>query len=519
MNRDRKALLKAAFAKGRLLLVGIDPPEDLEGLPDDVKVYDGGELNVVETLFGFGKTIIDAAAPVAVAVKPNIAFFEQHGPEGLQALKRLVLYAHRQYPELLVIVDSKRNDIGKTAEAYARSLFRDGKKGYDFDGTTVNGSLGWDGIKPFAEYEGGSRLVFVLCHTSNKSAAVPQEVPVDLGDEQFRAIAGDLNFGADRMLYYEMTAHLIGKQYNGFGNVGAVVGATYPEQMAAIRAILPNAVFVVPGFGTQGGDEMSILEVGLTEEGGGLLCNYSSGISEAYKKDEFAGMSFAESVAAAIAKFDAKLRACRREVLAFRIFERTKAVLHGHYVYKSKRHGDVFVAKEKALEDVEDVRDLAGLLAEMLAEQPCEFDIVIGPADPGTMLAERVAEAYFDLTGNKVGWGYAGKDGENYVLKTDVAEKVQGKRVAMVDDIITKGTTYFLVKSAISTAGGQVVVFAAMWNRGGLSSEEADALVRSLVNRRFPDYAPEECAKCAQGIRANEDHGHGKEFNAQKDVA
>ena len=515
-------ILAAAFRLGKLLCAGIDPPKKLEELPEDVKIYTPlGILDIEETIFNFGKQIADAVSDLACAVKPNIAFFSRHGEAGERALRRIIRYCHTCYPWMIVHCDGKRGDISHTAEAYADEIFGD----FGFDGVTVNDHLGADCVMPFVEWGDGSKLIVPLCRTSNKSAAAKQDVRVILEPEELTALFnGPAYHGSPRandiwpspMRYFEMTAWQIGGTYDTLGNCGAVVGATVPEQMAAVRAILRKSPLLVPGFGAQGGDVEKTLEDGLTEDGSGLICNYSRGISEAYKREEYAGMTFVQAARTAALAADAELRCYRRQTLALRVFEHTNAILYGgHYVYKSERHGEVYVAKDEALRDPSNVRLFGRLLAEMIVDQP--FDAVLGPADPGIGLSQFTALAIQEATGVAVPALYASKEGDGFKLKPDQQELVRGKRIALVDDVVTKGTTYGQVKKVIEDAGGTVTVFASLWNRGGLTAEKAGVPTFSAVKRQFGDCAPDECQLCADGVPVNTDHGHGADFLAKAD--
>jgi orotidine-5'-phosphate decarboxylase len=210
-------LLDVSRANNSLLCVGLDP--DPQKLPVD---------NVLE----FNKAIIDATADLVCAYKPNLAFYEAMGIRGLQILKKTVAYVPKNIP---VIGDAKRGDIGNTAVAYAKALF----EYYKFDAVTVSPYLGYDSVEPFLNYKHGG--VFVLCRTSNRSAADFQ----DLVD----------NFG---MKFYQSVA-LRASEWNKEGNIGLVVGATYPEELKEVRKMCPEMPLLIPGIGAQGGDlELSV---------------------------------------------------------------------------------------------------------------------------------------------------------------------------------------------------------------------------------------------------------------------
>jgi orotidine-5'-phosphate decarboxylase len=210
-------LLDASRRNRSLLCVGLDP--DPSKLP-------------VKDVFEFNRAIIDATSDLVCCYKPNLAFYEAMGIRGLQALKKTVAYIPRDIP---VIGDAKRGDIGNTAVAYARALF----DYYKFDAVTVNPYLGYDSVKPFLDYR--NKGIFVLCRTSNSSASDFQ----DLVD----------NFG---MKFYQSVALRAG-DWNKGGNVGLVVGATYPEELKEIRKLCPDMPLLIPGIGAQGGDlELSV---------------------------------------------------------------------------------------------------------------------------------------------------------------------------------------------------------------------------------------------------------------------
>jgi orotidine-5'-phosphate decarboxylase len=210
-------LLNASRINRSLLCVGLDP--DPSKLP-------------VKDIFEFNRSIIDATSDLVCCYKPNLAFYEAMGMRGLQALKKTVNYIPKDIP---VIGDAKRGDIGNTAAAYAKALF----DYYKFDAVTVNPYMGYDSVKPFLDYQ--DKGIFVLCRTSNSSASDFQ----DLVD----------NFG---MKFYQTVALRAG-DWNKGGNVGLVVGATYPEELKEIRKMCPDMPLLIPGIGVQGGDlELSV---------------------------------------------------------------------------------------------------------------------------------------------------------------------------------------------------------------------------------------------------------------------
>jgi orotidine-5'-phosphate decarboxylase len=213
--------------------VGLDPHPSL--LP---------EKDVVT----FNRAIIEATADLTCCYKPNLAFYESMGPQGLEALLRTVEHVPRHLP---VIADGKRGDIASTAEAYARALF----DVYGFDAATVNPYLGTDSLAPFLER--ADKGVFVLCRTSNPGGA----------DLQGLAVTSD---GSSRPLY-EVVAELARDRWNERGNVGLVVGATFPEELGHIRQLCPRLPFLLPGVGAQGADVAAAVRNALDEDGAGFI--------------------------------------------------------------------------------------------------------------------------------------------------------------------------------------------------------------------------------------------------------
>jgi orotidine-5'-phosphate decarboxylase len=217
-------LLAAERQNHSLLCVGLDP--EPERLPDDLRT-----LPVERGIVQFCRAIIEATAPYASVFKPNLAFFEVLGPAGLVALQEVLRAIPAHIP---VIADAKRGDIGSTARNYAAAIFET----YGFDAVTVNPYLGYDAVAPFLAYR--DRGVILLCRTSNPSARDFQDLRVLEADGQARPL-------------YEVVARRV-QDWNEAGNCALVVGATYPQEMRAVRALCPDLPILVPGIGAQGGD-------------------------------------------------------------------------------------------------------------------------------------------------------------------------------------------------------------------------------------------------------------------------
>ena len=229
-----KRLAMAARRNDSLLCVGLDPRHKRLAPGDD--------------LFGFNQRVIDATRDLVCAYKPNYAFYEAAGPEGLEALRRTIAYIH-DTAAVPVILDGKRGDIGSTAKAYATAAF----EVWGADALTVNPYLGGDSVAPFIA--DAAHGVFLLCHTSNPGATDLQTLPCP-----------------DRPLY-----EIVAEKASTWGT-GLVVGATYPEALAQVRALAPEAWILLPGVGAQGGDLQAALTAGLREDGLGVVVNASRGV-------------------------------------------------------------------------------------------------------------------------------------------------------------------------------------------------------------------------------------------------
>ncbi|OJW19636.1 MAG: orotidine 5'-phosphate decarboxylase [Planctomycetales bacterium 71-10] len=271
-------VVAAVRRKGNPVVVGIDPrPEELPaGFLDR---FPADRRGVAEALKAFGCAVVDVVAPMAPLLKFQAAFYEAYGPEGMAALHATVEHARAR--DVLVIFDGKRNDIGSTAEAYARAYLGKEPVGGAFepswhaDALTINPYLGTDGVQPFVKIASREKKgVFVLVRTSNASAREFQDLVCD-GLPVYRHVANRLKDWGK------------GKQgAEGYNLVGAVVGATYPDELAELRSELPGVLFLVPGYGAQGGEAKDIAG-GFDADGQGALVNNSRGITFAYKKPAY----------------------------------------------------------------------------------------------------------------------------------------------------------------------------------------------------------------------------------------
>jgi orotidine-5'-phosphate decarboxylase len=236
-----------------LLCVGLDP--DPTRFPAHLRARD-------DAIYAFCAAIADATAPFACAFKPQIAYFASARAE--DQLESLIAHLHAHHPDIPVVLDAKRGDIGATAEQYAREVF----ERYAADAVTLSPYMGFDSIEPFIAH--AERGVFLLCRTSNAGG----------DDVQMLEVNGER--------LYERIARLAATDWNRSGQLGLVVGATYPAQLARVRQIAGALPMLVPGIGTQGGDVQASVHAGQTADGTGMLINSSRAILYAGSGEDFA---------------------------------------------------------------------------------------------------------------------------------------------------------------------------------------------------------------------------------------
>jgi orotidine-5'-phosphate decarboxylase len=236
-----------------LVCVGLDP--EIERFPPHI-------AESASPIFQFNKAIVDATADLVCAYKPQFAHYAAYEAE--DQLERTIDYIHRSYPGIPVILDSKRGDVGNTAERYAIEAF----ERYHADAVTVNPYLGGDSLEPFLKYE--DRGVIILCRTSNPGAVDLQDLEVN-----------------NRRLFH-IVAELAARRWNSHGNCLLVVGATYPRELAEVREIVGDMPLLVPGVGAQGGDVAQAVQNGQTPAGAGLIISSSRGILYASSGENFA---------------------------------------------------------------------------------------------------------------------------------------------------------------------------------------------------------------------------------------
>ncbi|OGB46499.1 MAG: orotidine 5'-phosphate decarboxylase [Burkholderiales bacterium RIFCSPLOWO2_12_FULL_65_40] len=249
-------LRDAATRNQSMLCVGLDP---------EPTRFPAGMQGDVRRIYDFCAAIVDATADLVCAFKPQIAYFAAHGAE--DQLERLMQHMRANAPHVPVILDAKRGDIGSTAEQYAREAF----ERYGADAVTLSPFMGFDSVEPYLQYPG--KGAFLLCRTSNPGGD-------DFQNQRLASVEG-------QPLLYEHIARLAQGPWNKNGQLGLVVGATYPAEIERVRAIAPQVPLLIPGVGAQGGDAAATVRAGWRQDGP-IIVNSSRAILYASNGEDFA---------------------------------------------------------------------------------------------------------------------------------------------------------------------------------------------------------------------------------------
>lgn len=401
MKKSFERLIQATITNDSLLCVGLDPRPNR--FPTQVMAQPN-------PIFAFNKTIIDATADLVCAYKPNFAFYEAQGLEGLAALRRTIEYIHN-ITDMPVILDAKRSDIGSTAEAYAKAAF----EVWGADVVTVNPYLGHDAVQPFTAY--ADRGVFLLCHTSNPGATDLQTL--DCGG---------------RPLY-----QVVAEQAARWGaNVGLVIGATYPQALRAVREMAPQMWVLLPGVGAQGGDLEAALAAGLNEQGMGVIVSASRSIIHA-KDPRTAAQELRDRINAARPISNLQFPTFKftngpsTHHLALALAD-IGCVRFGDFTLRSGQRSPIYIDLRLLISHPNVLRDVARAYAQLL--RPLVFDRLAAIPYTGLPIGTAVSlELGCPLL-------YSRKEVKVYGTRQAVeGESRQGERVVVLDDLITTGAS------------------------------------------------------------------------------
>ncbi len=270
-GRNFMEMLKARWAKGNFVCVGLD--SDFGKIPECAyrRDYDGN-VDPEHTIVSFNRAVVEATKDLVCAYKPNTAFYETHGAKGIEALRRTIADIHAIAPDVPVILDAKRADIGNTNNGYASFAFDH----LQADAITVSPYLGGEALQPFLER--AEKGIIVLCRTSNPGAGELQDLSVN-GDEPL----------------YAYVARRVATKWNKSGNCALVVGATYPDELRKVRQIASDVPILIPGIGAQEGDLGKTISAGKDSRGQGIIVNSSRGIIFASNGLNFAGVARREA--------------------------------------------------------------------------------------------------------------------------------------------------------------------------------------------------------------------------------
>lgn len=274
MSRSFSSLLKKKWKQGKFLSVGLDP--FLDKIPSHLIKNNSLE----QAIFKFNKAIVDSTHDLVLAFKPQMAHYEVLGDKGWRILKKTVEYINQTYPDIPLILDAKRGDIGSTNAEYARAILEN----LGFDALTVQCYFGKEALEPFLSYK--NKGIIIVVRTSNSGAAELQ----------------DLRISGKPL--YQIVAKKIAQSWNYNQNCGVVVGATYPKELKIVRSLIGNIPILIPGIGAQGGDLESSVKFGLTKNGEGIIIHSSRAIIYASSSKDFAAAAREKAT-----EFDQQIRA------------------------------------------------------------------------------------------------------------------------------------------------------------------------------------------------------------------
>ncbi len=285
-KRNFRALLEARWAEGKLLCIGLDP--DIKKIPAHLRA---GDTTDADVMVHFCCRIVDATCHLVLAYKPNLAFFARYGARGLEGLRQLVAHINAVAPGVPVILDVKNGDIGNSMAGYVDfALVEIGA-----DAMTASPYLGQDASQPLLDRVDNGAIF--LCKTSNPGGGEFQDMEIMLGRIEFRSVEQFFGHELDRMAVplYQYVAYRVAKYWNAQDNCALVVGATYPNELRAVRDIVGDMPILIPGIGTQGGDEEATIVAGRDSRGRGIIVNVGGAILFASGGEDFVDAALAKA--------------------------------------------------------------------------------------------------------------------------------------------------------------------------------------------------------------------------------
>lgn len=497
MHYNQKLI--ARWKLGFFIAVGLDS-DPLKTPAHLIKKH--GEDKLAATL-EFNKSIVDKTKDIVLAYKINIAFYEKYGPAGLAVFYQTIDYIKEVAPEVFLILDVKRGDIGNTNDGYTIYLEM-------ADAMTINGYFGEIANEPFLVEKFKDKLIIVLGQTSNKGTKLQNMI------------------AEGYPVYLQMTKDVM--KWGDYKNCGIVIGATYPLQLLQARSeIGPDRIILVPGVGAQNGDLEKTITYGTNEDNEGIIINLSRSVIYASKAEDFAEKAREEvlRVNAEIAEYLKlpkvhweDIRASFYEEETFKILAQESAILKDdHFVYQAGQHGPAYVAKDKVNPGPLAIDEIGRMLADLMKDN--EIDTVVVPAAGAIVLGHCVAKYLNYFKEKPVKSIFLEKTGEKNEKGLDTfeytrgyKEYVIGKNVAILEDIINSGHSVKSIFECVEEAGGKVTTVGVICNRGGIKAEDIgeNIVLVNLSILNLDKYDVDKCPLCANGIPINTEFGHGKEF-------
>ncbi len=476
--------LRQKWSEGKFLCLGLD--SDRRKLPKGLSRNDEPS-KVLE----FNQAIINNTHDIVAAYKPNFAFYEDLGHDGIFILQETIKHIRRVNDTIPIILDFKRGDIGNTNLGSINLAFNE----WDVDAVTVSPYMGRESLAPFLANP--DKGIIVICKTSNPGSGEFQDLRTPEG------------------LIYEVVAKNVSHQWNDKNNCALVVGATYPEELRKVRNISGNMTILIPGIGKQGGDLKASVAAGLNAKNNGIIINSSREILFASNDDDFA-----QRARVIAFETDAKIRQAvaevkierQRDVMA--IMERTGAmVTNSHIVYTSGKHGREYINKDAVYPHGDFISDLCQRIAAYFVDD--DIQVVVGPATGGIVLSQWVAKYLSASSSHKVLSVYAEKEGDSFVIKRGYEKFIPYYRVLVVEDVLNTGGSAGKVIDAVRKLKGEVIGLGVLCNRGGVKAEQFNlGELYALTNLDMESWEEKNCPLCKDNIPINTQVGKGREYLA-----